>query len=317
MTVYLGRGGLAAAAAQLDGTESLHVGIRPWGLHAGNQLSLVAYPILLCDLMAERQIEPRFRLFVSLNDMEPAEITYPLGYDYPFNIRPGRTSFEHTPDPFSCCASISLHYEDEIREALGAIRAYHPGVTLEFVRNSDLRSHPGFKRVVLETITRVDDIAAALRESSGSTVAAESLALAGAICRSCHSAHGSTRVAQINGSADVWFDCATCGRKDDGAYEDYSFWMYYLPLRLARLDVLQFVLHLTGGDHGDIAITERLSSVLLPRPRRFPAVIGPTLIAADGRRMAKRFGNCAKLPIEQVLTLARNCNDSTTSIGNV
>lgn len=48
--LYLYLDGLETLAREVRGDENIHIGIRPYGFHAGNNLALVAYPYILCDM---------------------------------------------------------------------------------------------------------------------------------------------------------------------------------------------------------------------------------------------------------------------------
>ncbi len=46
---YVYKKGLVELVSTLNGNERIHVGIRPYGFHAGNVVALVSYPKLLCE----------------------------------------------------------------------------------------------------------------------------------------------------------------------------------------------------------------------------------------------------------------------------
>lgn len=58
MKPYLYLRGLKNLAKKIKGNENVHIGIRPYGFHGGNVLSLVVYPYLLCkgNLLWPKQI---------------------------------------------------------------------------------------------------------------------------------------------------------------------------------------------------------------------------------------------------------------------
>lgn len=79
MRPYLYRRGLKELAKDLHGKETIHIGIRPYGFHAGNALALIAYPYLLCKDMEDMGRRPEFRFIVSINTMEQATAVLPSG----------------------------------------------------------------------------------------------------------------------------------------------------------------------------------------------------------------------------------------------
>ena len=53
------------------------MGIRPFGFHAGNLLSLYVYPYLFCEEVQENGKPVNFTFFCSINDYEQDELDGP------------------------------------------------------------------------------------------------------------------------------------------------------------------------------------------------------------------------------------------------
>lgn len=64
MKPYLYLNGMKKLAKEASGNETIHVGIRPYGFHAGNAMALIVYPYLLCKYLKKEGKVPRFRLVI-------------------------------------------------------------------------------------------------------------------------------------------------------------------------------------------------------------------------------------------------------------
>src|SRR5277367_3398040 len=90
--------GLKRLSEEARGYEKLGVGIRPYGLHAGNLASVVAYPYLFLEnFQAHKNESPRFTFQVWFNDIEPTTYVGANGRlksaDWA-NMYPGSSSFQ-------------------------------------------------------------------------------------------------------------------------------------------------------------------------------------------------------------------------------
>jgi len=88
MKPYLYFSGLKRLAKEINGDEIVHIGIRPYGFHAGNAMALVVYPYLLCKYFEKEKRVARFRFIISINDWEQDCLDGPDPLEYPFNIYP-------------------------------------------------------------------------------------------------------------------------------------------------------------------------------------------------------------------------------------
>ena len=92
MKPYLYLPGLKKLVKKLRGNEKVHFGIRPYGFHGGNILSIIVYPYLLCKEFEKRGKGAKFNFTVSINDYEQDELDGPDIRKYPFNVYPKNTS---------------------------------------------------------------------------------------------------------------------------------------------------------------------------------------------------------------------------------
>jgi len=88
MKPYLYLAGLKKLAKKLKGNEVVHIGIRPYGFHAGNVFSLVVYPYILCREIEKNNKNAKLKFKISINDYEQDALDGPDFRKYPFNIYP-------------------------------------------------------------------------------------------------------------------------------------------------------------------------------------------------------------------------------------
>lgn len=154
---YLYLNGLKRLAKEMTGCEVVHLGIRPYGFHAGNAMALVVYPYLLCKFLEDLGKVPKLQFVVSINDWEQDALDGPNYMRYPFNIYPKNTSLQFTPDEDGCCESIVDHWQPIIESNLRKSKKRFPHISFRFVRNSELIIEPYCKELLLETIKNPAD----------------------------------------------------------------------------------------------------------------------------------------------------------------
>lgn len=90
--------GINHLSNDLTGKENIYLGIRPYGFHAGNKISFIIYPLLLCDAMKKAGKEPEFTFFLFINDWEQDgfDEQYTDIKTHPFNVLPRNTTFQYT-----------------------------------------------------------------------------------------------------------------------------------------------------------------------------------------------------------------------------
>jgi lysyl-tRNA synthetase class I len=300
MRPYLYFDGLIKLSQEMRGDEVVHVGVRPYGFHAGNAIALCAYPFLLCKYLRSLGKEPRIRLVVSINDWEQDELDGPDPRQYRFNIHPKESSLQYLPDQRGCCGSSVEHWQPIIERCVGRLKDSYPLVDIRYVRNSELIKYPLCQELLVETIRNPHAQLAIFSEHSGLPVLPEPVSFAGAVCPKCYTTHGCTAVT----NADVIrHECAKCGSVSEGAVSDFKFWWYHKPMLLARLGIFDIDITLSGGDHfteGDFNIRRAFISNFAPSIQEPKMLFTPTILAEDGQKMSKsrhnvRFANIANL----------------------
>lgn len=308
-SVYLYWQGLTKLAKNLKGTETFHMGIRPFGFHGGNKLTLVVYPLLLCEEFSKLGKTPRFKFYLSINDWEPHRLSYIDPDRLQFNISPEQTTFQYTPDPAGCCKSIVDHWEKIIKSKFEVTKQKFPEVSLILKRNSELKSEKVFIDSLRKTLEGHKDIAKIIKESSGKDVLVEEARYAGAVCPVCKSARGTTTIHENI----VSFSCSNCGEKSTGDIKDFDYWWHHLPMLIPRIMIFGADLCLRGGDHFSSKHTDinpRLMNYFYPEAKYPATLVSPVLLSLDGRKMSKSKNNDRDVELEGLLKEARGWNSS-------
>jgi len=316
MSITLFWDGLLEASDYLKGDEVMFGGLRPWGMHAGNILTLVAYPYLLFEQMEKMGKKPRFKYYITLNDWEPARLAFPKGKEFEHNVYPVDTSFEYTLDVEGCHKSIVDHVEGPTREKFKIIRKDFPGVDLAFVRNSELKENPLFMKMIGITIKDSKRIAEIIRDSTGRPVLTDEAQYAGAVCPSCKSSQGKT----LFENGVVSYECSACGNASSGKLGSFDYWCYHIPLFAARVPSLKIAFAIRGLDHYEtkrIHAGRDILNYYFP-DTGFPRnLIAPMLIAGDGQKMSKTRGNALDMDTISIIKACRGNKSENIKVESV
>lgn len=311
---YLYLPGLKKLAKRLTGNERIHVGIRPYGFHGGNALSLFVYPHLLCKEMRRLGKEPRFKFFISINDYEQDELDGPDYRRYPFNIYPKNTSLQFAPDESGCCSTIVDHWLPVIRKVVGSLKQEYPGLKVRFIRNSSLKNKKYFKRLLMDTLQNPLGHAEIFSTYSGKEVLDSPIQYAGVVCPECKKSHGTTTAMS---SKKIRWSCATCGCQLEKLYEYYNYWWYHKAMLTARLRTFRIQVAMSGADHyneGDYNVRRHFFRKYF---KDFPEPVMlfcPVLIARNGEKMSKSRQNTEYVKMENLIKIAGRINSSSIKL---
>jgi len=319
---YLFWDGLNEVAKEVRGDEKIFVGVRPFGFHAGNELTMYVYPWHLCDLTRKNGKEPRFNFFISINDMEPHRLKYlfigedgkpfykneelTLSADVPFeyNVFPRTTSFQFTDDSNGCCDSIVTHWQKIIEEKMMRLKADFPEITLNFIRNTSLKNNPAFKKAITTAIKNPEVLGKILEKYDKVCFEKGFLVWTGVICPHCHSAQGKTSM----NAESVIFECDNCGKKTESTVEDSSFWMHHVFLLPPRLKIFDVDICVRGYDHyrvNQIPINEQLFEALFGKKLEVKTIVPPMIVGPDGKKMSKTWSNEKYINTEKLKELSK------------
>lgn len=310
MEPYLYLDGLKKLAKEVNGDEVIHIGIRPYGFHAGNALALIAYPYLLCWHLEREGKDPKFHFIISLNDWEQDALDGPDYRRYPFNIFPKNTSLQFTQDEEGCCKSTVDHWEPVVQRNVTKLKERFSGTSFTFVRNSEMSQHPYWKELLLRTINNPEEQVEIFKRLSEKEILTTPLSYAGAICPHCHRAHGNTSVGSDN---LIQWKCNECGTAMKADYSEFQYWWYHKPMLLARMEIFGVDITLSGGDHyseGDFLIRRAFIEKLSPQTREPKMLFTPTLTVSNGEKMSKSRNNTVFADVGKLIQTAASCNDS-------
>ena len=308
--------GLKKLAKKLKGIEVVHIGIRPYGFHAGNVLSLVVYPYILCSEVEKNGKKVKFKFKISINDYEQDFLDGPDYRKYPFNIYPKNSSFQFMPDEAGCCKDVVDHWQPIMENIILNIKKTFPNITIDFVRNSSLKNKYYFKSLLLETLKNPKAQAAIFAKYSGKEVLESPIQYAGIICPNCKRAHGKT---EVRSSRNIAWECDDCGFKKADKYESFNYWWYHKAMLTARLKILKVQVAMSGGDHyseGDYNIRREFMKKYFREFKEPVMLFCPTLIARDGQKMSKSRNNSEYADIKKLIEEAMSNYGSEIKIAD-
>ena len=295
--------GLKKLSTELRGDENIYLGIRPYGFHAGNALTLLVYPYLLCKEFEKTKKVARFNFFLFINDWEQDRLSGPDMLKYPYNIYPQSTTFQYTPHPFDKTKNIVDYWEPKIFKEISLLRKHFNLVKINTIRNSSLKNNKRFKYCLLKTLKEPQVIAKILKRHTKRPLLKKPLAYALAVCPYCKSTRGHTSVDKnlIN------HNCFNCNKFFVNNYEIFDYWFYHKPLAIPRIDIFNIDVCITGFEHfkeGDYLVRKALMKEFKSVITNLKTLYTPTIFSYNGRIMGKSNGNTTKIPMLKLLKVA-------------
>ncbi len=289
--------GLLDLARELAGDEKIYLGTRPYAFHAGNAMTMVVYPLLLCQELKKLGKKPKFKFFVFINDWEQDKLTGPDVKTYPFNIFPLNTTFQYAINKEDPSQNIVDYWQSIIYSEIKKIQVQFPDVEVIPIRNSEMKTNPVMKRCVIYALGHPQEIAAILRKHTGKLTLEKPLSYVLTVCPECKTVKGTT---EITADGSILHSCSNCEKHTKAPYDRFDYWFYHKPLAVPRLEICDIDLCITGFDHfdeGDYLIRQDLIK-LLGSKAKFPKTLyTPTLLGKNGEIMGKSKGNAESISI--------------------
>jgi hypothetical protein len=285
--------GVRLLARQFRGDENIYLGIRPYGFHAGNLLTLVFYPMLLCEELKKLGKTPRFNFFVFINDWEQDELDGLDPKKYPFNIYPKNTTLQYLNNHLG--GKVLDIWFPVINSHVSIIQKSYPDTHIELVKNSDLKHNPRMKYYLLETIKRPEELGNLFQKNSEHVVLDSPRSYAMAVCPVCQKSRGFSRVSISKGKDYIVHKCEICKHEIVEDYEYFDYWFYHKPLAIPRLEIFKIDLCITGSDHlkeKDFGIRNELIRFFGAKIKPFKTLYAPLVLGPDGNKMGKSHKNC-------------------------
>lgn len=311
--VFLYREGIDELAETLRGDETIFMGVRPAGFHAGNMLTMVAYPFVL-NMQISRRVEPKFHYFISINDWEPESVVYNADNAYDFRVE--GTSFQYAEDDDGCCKSMADHWEDTIIRNIRILEQHFPSTSLTFVKNSELRSNPTFLDCLERTLHEENEILKVIGKTVQKYLDADNISLASAICTHCHSGRTKTYLTDRYVEAD----CSNCDKQSSGRLDELDYWWYHLPMLAPRLAISRADVIIRGGDHyrwNGIEVSWKMLEYFSPSSEMPATLVSPMLLSHDGRKMSKSSKNEIIVEFDKLVRVAEREGGSEVSINDI
>lgn len=309
MNKFLYYKGLISLGSILNGNENVYLGIKPSGFHAGNFLTLVAYPLLLCEEMAKKGIEPKFNFFIFLNDWEQDALVGIDKIKYPFDIRPARTTLQYIDKIDSKIGKEVKNGKESIVRNLMLIKKKYKKVQIIPKLNSEMKNHPIMKKYLVHTMNNGGELAKLFSKYSNKPLYTCNQQYALAVCPKCLFAEGTTTY--DNKKNTVIHYCKKCGSTTQNTYENFDYWFYHKPMAIPKLEIYKIDLCITGADHleeNDFDIRENLIKVFGANVKNFTTLYSPIVMGKDGKKMGKSNKN-TQAPKEKILLKLAKSNN--------
>ncbi|MFH1049241.1 MAG: hypothetical protein V1732_06295 [Patescibacteria group bacterium] len=301
MKPYLYFEGLKKLVKDIKGDEIVHLGIRPYGFHAGNAMALIVYPYLLCKYLNMEGKKLKLKFVFSINDWEQDCLDGPDPGKYLFNIYPKNSSLQFMPDKEGCHKSITKHWQPIIEKNVKSLKKIYPSISVRFVKNSDLKKYSFFTHLLLETIKNPESQAKIFKKYSGKEVLNDPVQYAGVICENCHRSRGKTIIV---GKDVIKWECNECHFTLKDNFKNFDYWWYHKPLLLARMKIFKIDITISGGDHfseGDFEIRKAFIKKYAPDIKEPKMLFTPTVLTLDGQKMSKSRNNTAYANIKELI----------------
>lgn len=291
--LYLYNEGLDKLVNDVSGSERIHMGIRPFGFHAGNLVSLYVYPYLFCEKVEKIGKPVNFIFFVSINDYEQDELDGPDYKKYSYNIYPKSTTLGYLKDPLMCHELNIDHWFPLIKSSISKLKDRFPDIQIYFVKNSELKNDLKFKEILTSTINNPIEQLDIYKRFTKKEILPSPIQFAGVVCPLCKKTKGKTTLDQVNDGYIKW-ECITCGISLNQPYTNFDYWFYHKPLFTARLSIFNIDIAFSGDDHfsdGDFHIRQEFIKKFNPSLKVPKMFFAPLVLTEDGNRMSKTQKN--------------------------
>lgn len=308
MEAFFYLNGIKKLSKKISGEENIYLGIRPYGFHAGNMLTLVVYPMMLCQQLQTLGIEPKFNIYIFINDWEQDGLAGPNLKDYPFNIYPQNTTFQFIKMKNN--TYLVDYWEPIIYENIARINKHFPRVKITTIRNSSLKTNPIMKKHLIFSINNPHIIANILRKHTKKNLLDKPLSFAMAVCPECNKVKGNSKYFR----GKIHHYCNNCNKLSINNYEYFEYWYYHKPLAIPRIEIFNIDICITGSDHykeGDFKIRKSLIEKFNSKSNYPLTLYAPILYGRNGEIMGKSKGNYEDIKFNQLIKLVKKYTNQT------
>lgn len=186
---------------------------------------------------------------------------------------------------------------------MNLIRQVHPGVTIRYLRTSDLRSVPLFGDVLNVSINHADEVASIFAEVSGKHVHLPA-EFARVVCPSCEIPIPKTKIEK-----DIVRASCQCGAEVCEHFSEANYWLNHNMVGIAKLTLQDnYFLWMLGYDHKQFhsgGIKAKIMSHFGLAAQDCNRIYAPLLLREDGRKMSKSSYNIAYAHVIDLLEKLR------------
>ena len=234
--LYRNAAGLSEVGEWLESGDTVLAGEIPMAAPTeADRLRLLAYPGSLARRVLRGNPSARLRIIYVVPDVATDEAAFKPGR--PFNLTPSGKTYGRQPDPEASDLSRAQYWEALFDAHAQELKDSARAAQVEIVRASELVNDAGFLSVLRLALRSPTQIADAIRESlPAAEIDDEPLAFAGAACRECGSADGSTDYDPDWDRAQ--FNCQDCDHAQEADIREQPLWMQEDVLRAAVIAAL-------------------------------------------------------------------------------
>ena len=160
------------------------------------------------------------------------------------------------------------------------------------------------KSCIFKTINHPEIITQTLKQYTNKKILSAPVIYSSAVCPHCHAARGVSKV--IAKKNQVFHSCKNCGKKSNGKYRDFNYWLYHKPLALPRISVYKIDLCITGSDHfeeGDFVVRQNLFKRYGFKTKSLLTLYASSIYGSDGNVMGKSRGNARLIDLDKLINL--------------
>lgn len=314
--LFLYDDGIKELAQVVTGKENIHMGIRPFGFHAGNMTSLYIYPYLFCEEVERLGKEVSFTFFISINDYEQDVLDGPDYQKYPFNVYPKNTTLGYLKSECDCHEYSIDHWLPIIKGSILKLKDRFPCLQLFFIKNSELKNDLKFKEILTSTIKNPSEQADIYKRLTDKQILDTPIQYAGVVCPLCKLARGETKIDKVNGDYIFW-KCNNCRISLNQPYAHFDYWFYHKPLFTARMSIFNIDITFSGNDHfdeGDYAVRKEFMKRFSPEVNVPKMFFAPLVLTEDGKRMSKTQKNAKMGVPKSIIEACRKSSGSSLTL---
>lgn len=297
--------GAKKLAQTMNGHERVETGIRPYAFHAGNRISLIALPYLMCEELARLGKDVNLDFQITFADTEQRVLTGTDIANLIFDTRPLDTTIQFSTEPDG--RVTTRVWGEYIKNEFAYIKKHFPNITANFQYCSDLyKTTPVFKHLITKTLLNQAEIKQVMLNASGRTTDNSNTTFALTVCPECKDTHTHT---EIDGD-NMHVKCDKCGTVSAGHFSSFDYWLHHSISSLGSWEMFpQNNVVILGLDHylyKDDAVREALYHYFFGKPPvEKRCLYGSLVVDGKGNKMGKSSKNYFDISTEEAIQVIK------------